>query len=228
MKLKDKLNEVLDSTIEISKNVSKSALDLTKEVTEEQLQKYKDKKNERSEIKAEEKALKKTFSPNKKISTLQIDTINKLFKIKNASTEAFKKKDGLIKKTVKLTSGISAIEAITKPDDKIFNFNDIIDFELLEDDISIASGGLGRALIGGAALGGAGAIVGAVTGKKVTKKKVTKLIVKITLNDFDFPCIMITLIDKPTKTSSKDYQKAFNEAHQLLSMLNVMVNNTAG
>lgn len=194
MGFKDKLNIVLDNTIEISKTIGKTAFDITKETVDNKLQDIEQSLLEKKGAKAEEKAMKKLFNPDKKIANLQIDITNKLFKIKNNSC------------------------------DKIFNFSDIIDFELLEDDISVASGGLGRALVGGIALGGAGAVVGAVTGKKVTKKKITKLIIKITLNDFDFPCIMITLIDKPIKTSSKDYQKAFNEAHQLLSILNVMTN----
>lgn len=194
MGFKDKLNSVLDNTIEISKAVGKAAFDITKETVDSKLQDIEKSITEKKEAKDEERSIKKKFNPDKKLSYLQIDTDNKLFKIKNV------------------------------PCNKIFNFDDIIDFELLEDDISVASGGLGRALVGGVALGGAGAVVGAVTGKKVTKKKITKLFIKLTLNDFDFPCIMITLIDKPVKTSSKDYKKAFNEAHQLLSTLNVMVN----
>lgn len=195
MGFKDKLNSVLDNTIEISKAVGKAAFDITKETVDNKFQDIEKSIAEKKEARDEEKSIRKKFNPDRKNSYLQIDTDNKLFKVKNLSCN------------------------------KIFNFDDIIDFELLEDDISVASGGLGRALVGGIALGGAGAVVGAVTGKKVTKKKITKLLVKLTLNDFDFPCILITLIDKPTKTASKDYQKAFNEAHQLISILNVMTNS---
>src|SRR5690606_10900120 len=49
---------------------------------------------------------------------------------------------------------------------QIYNYSDIVNFELLEDGESIASGGLGRALVGGALFGGVGAIVGGVTGKR--------------------------------------------------------------
>lgn len=195
MGFKDKLNSVLDNTIEISKAVGKAAFDITKETVDNKFQDIEKSIAEKKEARDEEKSIRKKFNPDRKNSYLQIDTDNKLFKVKNLSCN------------------------------KIFNFDDIIDFELLEDDISVASGGLGRALVGGITLGGAGAVVGAVTGKKVTKKKITKLLVKLTLNDFDFPCILITLIDKPTKTASKDYQKAFNEAHQLISILNVMTNS---
>lgn len=194
MGFKDKFNILLDETLEASKKIGKATLEVTKETLENKLDDIEQNRIEKKEAKAEEKAIKKLFSPDRKISDLQIDTTNKLFKIKNVSC------------------------------DKIFNFSDIIDFELLEDDISIASGGLGRAFVGSIA-GHAGAVVGAVTGKKTTKRKITKLIVKVTINDFDFPCIMISLINKPIKNTSKDYQKAFNEAHQIISMLNVMVNN---
>ena len=56
---------------------------------------------------------------------------------------------------------------------QIYSYDDIIDFELLEDGTSVASGGLGRALVGGALFGGAGAIVGGVTGKRKLKIFVT-------------------------------------------------------
>lgn len=195
MGFKDKFSSILDETLEVSKKIGKATLEATKETLENKLDDIEQNRIEKKEAKIEEKAIKKLFSLDKKIGDLQIDTTNKLFKVKNVSCN------------------------------KIFNFSDIIDFELLEDDISIASGGLGRALVGGVALGGTGAVVGAVTGKKTTKRKITKLIVKITMNDFDFPCIMIILINKPIKNTSKDYQKAFNEAHQIISILNVMINN---
>ncbi|EPZ54444.1 hypothetical protein H477_3583 [[Clostridium] sordellii ATCC 9714] len=46
----------------------------------------------------------------------------------------------------------------------MYNYKDIIEFELLEDGESITKGGLGRAVAGGVLLGGVGAIVGGVTG----------------------------------------------------------------
>lgn len=51
----------------------------------------------------------------------------------------------------------------------MFNYDDLVSFELLEDSESVASGGLGRAFAGGILFGGAGAIVAGVIGKKKQK-----------------------------------------------------------
>ena len=80
-------------------------------------------------------------------------------------------------------------------------------------------------MIGGALFGGAGSIAGAITGKRVQKKRIDSLYIKVTLNNFDTPCILIPLITKPTKTNSKEYQSAFQEAHKILSVLDVISHN---
>lgn len=59
-----------------------------------------------------------------------------------------------------------------KPKDYLlFNYDQIVDFELLKDGSSIASGGLGRTAVGGLLFGGVGAIVGASTGRKKGKRR---------------------------------------------------------
>lgn len=109
---------------------------------------------------------------------------------------------------------------------KWFPFSALISYELLEDDSLVTSGGVGQALIGGAVFGGAGAVAGAITGKRTQKKKVESLYIKVTLNDFNTPCILIPLITKPMKTSSKEYQVAFEESHKILSVLDVIAHNS--
>ena len=106
-----------------------------------------------------------------------------------------------------------------------YPFSDLVSYDLLEDDSLITSGGVGQALIGGALFGGAGSIAGAITGKRVQKKRIDSLYIKVTLNNFDTPCILIPLITKPTKTNSKEYQIAFQEAHKILSVLDVISHN---
>lgn len=105
------------------------------------------------------------------------------------------------------------------------DFSDLISYDLLEDDSLVTSGGVGQALIGGALFGGFGAVAGGITGKKVQKKKVESMIIKVTVNNFGSPCIMIPLITKSTKTNSKEYQTAFNEAHNILAALDVITHN---
>ncbi|WP_453992181.1 SHOCT domain-containing protein [Bacillus nitroreducens] len=99
----------------------------------------------------------------------------------------------------------------------VYNYSDIIDFELLEDDESIASGGLGRALVGGALFGGAGAIVGGVTGKKKTKGICTSLKIKVTVRDMNNPVVYIPFLNSKTKKDGWIYKSVFKLAHECLS-----------
>ncbi len=100
---------------------------------------------------------------------------------------------------------------------KVYNYSDIVDFELLEDGESVASGGLGRALVGGALFGGAGAVVGAVTGKKKAKGVCTSLKLKITVNDFNNPAVYINFITASTKKNSFLYKTVMDDAQECLS-----------
>lgn len=107
---------------------------------------------------------------------------------------------------------------------KIYNYNEIIDFELLEDGESIAKGGLGRALVGGALFGGVGAIVGGITGGKKSKPICNSLKVKITINDINNPTVYVNFINTSTKKSSIIYRTEFDLAQKCLSTLQLIVN----
>lgn len=76
----------------------------------------------------------------------------------------------------------------------IFPYTDILEYEVIKNGTSITKGGLGRAIVGGALFGGAGAIVGGVTGKKKTKTKVTEHKIKITLKNAQLPVVYINLL----------------------------------
>lgn len=104
----------------------------------------------------------------------------------------------------------------------IHSYEEIVKFELLEDEESIVSGGLGRAVVGGALFGATGAIVGGVTGKKTTRKVVNTFKIKITINNIDNPVEYIELINKKTKTNSGTYEKAYKDAHKILSTLSAI------
>lgn len=107
---------------------------------------------------------------------------------------------------------------------KIYNYTDIIDFELIEDGNSISKGGVGRAIVGGVLFGGVGAIVGGTTGHK-NKKTCTRLQVKIALNNMNKPVEYINLINKETKKSGSRYKSAFDIAQQIMSLLQVICEN---
>lgn len=106
----------------------------------------------------------------------------------------------------------------------VYNYSDIVDFELLEDGESISSGGLGRALVGGAVFGGVGAIVGGVTGKKKTTGVCSSLKLKITLNNINHPVVYVNFIDAATKKDGLIYKNVYKLAHECLAVLEVICN----
>lgn len=104
----------------------------------------------------------------------------------------------------------------------IYDYADIVDFELLEDGSSVSKGGLGRAVAGGLLFGGVGAIVGGVTGGKKAKQTCTNLKIKITVNDLRNPVIYITFITTEVKKDSMLYTNSYRIAQEIMSMLQVM------
>lgn len=172
----------------------------------------------------------------KQIGPIQIDENRHLFRI-NGSVVPNGKKDGFGMSMFKgmmavstLGMSIAAEKMIGGNKQKVgtkewLEYKDLLNYDLLEDDSLVTSGGVGQALIGGALFGGFGAVAGGITGKRTQKKKVDSLYIKVTVNNFSSPCIMIPLITKPTKTSSKEYNNAFQQAHQILSTLDVIAHN---
>lgn len=116
----------------------------------------------------------------------------------------------------------------TKKKSTVYNYSDIVDFELLEDGQSISSGGLGRALVGGVLFGGAGAIVGGVTGKKSTKGICNSMKIKITINDMNNPVVYVDLISSATKKDSMIYRTFHNSAQECLSVLQLICDRQSG
>lgn len=104
------------------------------------------------------------------------------------------------------------------------SYKDIIDFELIEDGSSMIKGGVGRALVGGMLFGGIGAIVGSAAGKKKVKQTCTNLVVKITVNNIATPVEYIRLISSTTSKNSTIYRTAYQDAQEIISLLQVICN----
>ncbi len=92
---------------------------------------------------------------------------------------------------------------------------------MFENDLSIASGGIGRTIIGSAIAGPTGGVLGALTATRKTKRSVDSMALQISTNNFFFPSIMITYIEKETKTSKKKYTDAYSKAQQTIACLNI-------
>lgn len=121
------------------------------------------------------------------------------------------------------SSRINYMKNGSKP--RIYNYEDILSFELLEDGEMITSGGLGSAALGGIVFGGTGAIVGAITGKKKSRPVCTSLSLKITINDQQNPVERIDFISSPTKKNGFEYKFALENAQKCSSMLEIICND---
>ena len=173
------------------------------------------------------------YKATRQIGPVQIDEVHSALRIHGA-VPVNGKKDGIGKTFFKGTLALSTMGMSLAAEKLIggnkqkvgskewLDFSDLLNYDLLEDESLVTSGGVGQALIGGALFGGAGAIAGGITSKRSQKKKIESLIIKITTNSFSYPCYMIPLITKPTKIDSKEYKNAFTLAHQILSALDVI------
>lgn len=109
---------------------------------------------------------------------------------------------------------------------EIFHYENLLNFELIEDGETITKGGLGRAVAGGLVFGAAGAIVGGVTGKK-TKSICNSMKINITLKNTYRDNIYINLITSETKKSSIIYKASQTNAQNCISALQIIadINN---
>lgn len=106
---------------------------------------------------------------------------------------------------------------------KIYDFSDILDFEVLENGGSIMKGHAGSAIIGGLTFGVVGAIAGGSRKKKVIQT-CKSMNILITINNSSFPNVTIPLISSEVKTDSLTYKSATKWAQNITSILTVMQN----
>lgn len=212
---------------DLTKNVLNNVKDNVNDKITEKKEDNLNKRQKKEEYDQEQKNYKNIFKTTTKIGDIEIDETNQLIKIHHAEVNI--KKNSKMKTLGKsvlamYTLGASlAIEYAMKPSGTIFRFDEIADFDLLENNNAIASGGLGRAIIGGTLLGGAGAIVGGITGKRKTKTTCDMLVVQISTTNMFFPNLMITYINKEIKKTDKKYMKELNNAQQTIAGLNSVI-----
>lgn len=105
---------------------------------------------------------------------------------------------------------------------EVFNFSDIIDYELNEDGETITKGGLGTAVVGGALFGGVGAIVGGGLSKK-NKAIVNRMYIRVSLSNKWVKNLSIYLINTETKKDGLHYRNVKSNADKMISLFDFMV-----
>jgi hypothetical protein len=109
---------------------------------------------------------------------------------------------------------------------KIYNYSDILNVELVVDNETETSSGLGGALLGGAVFGRTGAVLGAL----ITEGSMTicnSLAIKITLNDINCPIVYIPFVDETSSltgrfTTSDEYKTKITRAQECMSLFDII------
>lgn len=109
------------------------------------------------------------------------------------------------------------IEKIFLP--RIFNYKDLLEYEVLEDGEALVQGGLGRAVVGGLLFGAVGALVGGITGDRKTKKVIKSLKLKLIFNNTNNGTEYIDFIKSETKPNSFSHKIAINNLNEILEQL---------
>lgn len=106
-------------------------------------------------------------------------------------------------------------------DSYIFKYEDLLGFEIIEDGEAVSKGSLGKAVIGGAVFGLAGAIVGG-TSKKSTSV-CNRMYVSIMTANPDYPVTDLNLISNETQKKSFLYKLSVDNSHAISAKLNSII-----
>lgn len=167
---------------------------------------------------------------------LMIKTIknkNRIAKEKEQKLKEYEESRGI----TKISNNVSIIEKekIIILNQNEYQFKNIMGCELIEDGNSITSitgkkkASLGKALVGGALFGGAGAIIGGTSGKTrstaIETNYCTNLKIKITINNLQTPCEFIDIINRRTDRQSTKYKQSYEDAQKILSVIDIICKN---
>ena len=171
-----------------------------------------------------------------KVGPLEIDRYNRTYRIHGA--QKAKGSSGLVGGAIKGTAkatlavstmGLSLIPSLVKKDKNDtgwYSFEDLVSYELIVNNQTVVSGGVGQALVAGAMFGAIGAVAGGIVAKRKSTSKILNMTVRVTSNDFTKPVVFIDLIRKPVKNTSKEYKEAVENAQRIMGALDVIVHNS--
>lgn len=103
----------------------------------------------------------------------------------------------------------------------LFEYSNIIDFELIQNGTSVSKGTSGGAFVGGLLYGTTGAVIGAASNKRTTVAVCSNLEIKITLRDTYKKICYINFINSNISTSSKIYQNVYSLVQNCMSYLKI-------
>lgn len=101
---------------------------------------------------------------------------------------------------------------------QIFDYKDLLSFEVYENGDSVMQGKIGGTILGGLTFGVAGALVGGGGNRKITEY-CSSLQVRITVNSLESPEIIISFVRTKTPKNGFVYKGAINQAKSLAATL---------
>lgn len=110
-------------------------------------------------------------------------------------------------------------------EDKIrkFNYSDLIEFEVKQNGVSIVSGSVGSAIVGGLAFGTTGAIIGSSSSNTISQK-INDLSLIIRVSNFTDPSVRIILVDTPIFERDVKYKELMSNLETVISYLTFIKN----
>lgn len=171
------------------------------------------------------------FHPVKNIGQVAIDHANRFFLVRNAASYVRPAPRKVSKARIRaavmsmgLSEVVAAVNSSTKASDKIFSFDELVGYELLEDDSVVSAGTTATVASARSSLFGTRAYGASASAQVGMQKKVVEhLVLRIDTDDVEYPCVMITYISKPTVVSSNNYRFAFSQAQQTMSALGAIL-----
>lgn len=124
---------------------------------------------------------------------------------------------------------------VTGQKNKIIQYKDILESEILKDGESLTktsrSSQLGGMLLGGLVLGGVGAIIGGLSGKKTNINTIKRIDLKIIINDINEPIFFLNLLNVSNVLSDNEgykknddkYLTAIQEARKWNGVISVLI-----
>jgi hypothetical protein len=103
----------------------------------------------------------------------------------------------------------------------LFQYENIVDYELLQNGATVSKGSMGGAVVGGLLFGAAGAVAGAAGSKRVEIDVCTNLSIKLTLKDTYRKVCYITFINSSLATNSNAYNVAYTLAQNCMSYFKI-------
>jgi len=174
--------------------------------------------NEYLAHKEQNKKLLQTFKETRSLGDyIVIDDNNKLWYL--GSCDSVIPKDKMLSRMQALQINIGKQINISSDEPYVFSFDDIIDYELVENGETITKGGVGTAAVGGAFFGGTGAITGAILGKKTTSPLINDMHINITTNNKYIPLVRINMVNGQINKNGFAYNTIRGKADSILSSL---------